>query len=355
MTRTKSKLPFLLVGRDYMMLADINEYKAGTTEELGWKHFKPVVIRQYGKDAEGRRIEKGFRVVTDSNCVKRTGYLYKAGYIDRVEISQLLSAGKQHYVYTITRAGVEALADYLGCSVEELGYREVEKRLRSNYAHHFLKLNDIRYLLSLALKDQVELELVEWRDDLQLQKEQHGNLIPVRRDGVVHNVKLFPDGFFKLSDNNGLMRSHFVEVDTGSETIQSSLSSYNSVAEKMRAYCRLLFKDGQNPQSETLLQKYYQVPSARVLVVTSSDARLERIIKVSEAIGAERRFWFTTHERLTTPRIERYTRKIGKSGREVEAYRAIMPDLLKDKLWRIAQDGMPGTWHSLDEAFNVSK
>src|SRR5205823_1826131 len=137
--------------------------------------------------------------------------LREDGLIRRIDRYQLLKDGKKPYCYSLTLKGAECLAEYLGCAIEDLHWRKKDTRLRPNFIEHLLLTNDVY----LAIKHQVRktpgLELVEWRDELDLAKSHHADKLSLEiGKGKIQRVSLVPDAYFLLRTSAGQERHHFV-------------------------------------------------------------------------------------------------------------------------------------------------
>jgi hypothetical protein len=352
MTSRKSP-PFIVTERDFRIKAIIARCGGLTAEQIGAYHFTPTVIRVY-RDKFSREVDH-LEVVVHANCQRRLKLLKDNGYVRRIERYQLLSEGKKPYLYTLTRFGAQTLAAHLNCTVEETGWRERETRLRPNYIEHHIKINDIRLAFMRAVEQVEGITLVAWRDELELTKIHSQFTIPLKVGTETRHEKLFPDACVILRGRDNVPRYAFIEYDGGTETTESRNDEYRTFAHKMRLYKSLIFKN-KDTNEESPLRKHYGIPTARVLTVTTSSTRRDRLVEVSERVECERVFWFSTHGRITTPSIVEYGKNAianGVEGMET-AYRAVLPNILSDPIWRIAADKDPTRPdHALDEPFKL--
>src|SRR5262249_54589652 len=107
----------------------------------------------------------------------------------------------------------------------------------------------------------------------------------------VLSVKLFPDGYFSLtSDENRYCV--FLEIDRGTETVSTIDWKRPSWTRKIMTYLQY-YRSG-------AYQTRYHTRSLRILTVTTSERRLANLKEATEKTGGQRRFWFTTLERIST-------------------------------------------------------
>jgi hypothetical protein len=329
---TKS-LRFRMTPRDFAILEDIGKCGALTAEQIAVRHFGVAVVRK-GKstnpDAEPV-------LATFSNAQRRLKGLREEGMVKRVERYQRLSEGRLPYLYMLTRRGAEALAEERDCSVADLEWRQTDKRIRPNYIEHLIWTNDIRLGVERALRTLPNVALVAWKDELALTKI-HGEVkIPVTYvDGRQAEVSVLPDAHFVIRDAEGVHSNLFVEIDRGSEPAEGRGVSAGTWQNKVRNYLYLFTSDWYKNQYGR---------SGRLLCVTTSPARLANLFRISQEAGAKERFWFSTYRTVTEPSI---TPRAGTNGGKHErTYDAVMPNILDDKLWLVANSD--GNRHSILE------
>lgn len=345
MTSKRNSPPFSMVERDFGILASIARCGGLSAEQISTHHFPPAVIRLY-KDTSKSEVA-GLKVVVHANCQLRLRLLKTYGYIKRIERYQVLSEGKKPFLYTLTRFGAQTLASKLNCTVEQTGYRERETRVRPNYIEHHIKVNDIRLAFMRAVEQAEGITLRAWYDELELAKIHSRFTISVQTATTTKQEKLFPDACCVLSGADDVPRYAFIEYDGGTETTQSSSEAYRTFAYKMRLYKALIFKE-KGVVAPSLLQQVYGVASARVLTITTSRVRRDRLREASEKVGCERIFWFASHEDVVKAKIVERPHGDGQGT----SYSAILPNILSDPVWQLAKDlDETRPDHALDEPF----
>ncbi len=309
---------YRMTERDYRILQDIGRCGALTAEQIGVHHFGWAVVRKgkkYNQDAVPQ-------VAICANCQRRMRHLHSARLIKRVERFQLLREGKQPYLYTLTPHGAQLLAQYVGQDIADLAWRHTDPRLRPNYIEHLILTNDIRLALERAAQQSAQVQLVRWHDEVTLEQQYRQERIPiVLADGRTQDVAFLPDAQCVLKTRDGALLHYFVEVDRATEVILSSNESYRTWERKMRSY-EAFFT---NP----LYRQRYELERCGLLTITTSWPRLERLWSVTEGVVQQPRFWFSTHRKLTEPKIvQRPERHQGESE-----YIALMPDVLSEAHW----------------------
>lgn len=232
--------------------------------------------------------------VPHSNCQHRLKLLRESGYIRRVERYQLLTEGKKPYLYALTRKGAQLLASFLGCDVQDVDWRQTDIRLTPPYVEHLILTNDVRVAITKAVQDTPPLRLVAWHDELMLKRTHHADTITIKTvQGKTLKGKLIPDAYFALSAGAVQEDKHFfLEIDRGTETGASSDESQRTWIRKVLMYLEYYQRGG-------VYEQRYGTYKGRVLTVTTSEARLGHLKRLTEEAGGKQRFWFTTFERVT--------------------------------------------------------
>ncbi len=240
------------------------------------------------------------KVAVHSNCQLRLKLLRQDGLLERIEQYQTPKEGKRPYLYRPTKRGVQAIADWLGCDSQDLSYRQKDSRLSSTYARHLIGENDLRVAILCGVRDTPGVKLPTWLDSVTLKATHGADKMTVRGPhGGTQTAVLIPDGYFELqlSQPYERMFRHFVEIDMGTETGEDSYDAdgtwRKTWARKIVLYVKYL-EGGQ----QSLMYRRYGSFRARVLSVTTSEQRLENLVRVTEKVGGRQRFWFSTFDRL---------------------------------------------------------
>lgn len=115
----------------------------------------------------------------------------------------------------------------------------------------------------------------------------------IKRQGSI-SLSVIPDGLL-VTANQTTDKTYpsFIELDLGSESVNSASRMRSSVAGKIEAYSDYLSAPLQ------FNQEFGIEGSPIVLFVADSERRLESIRKVTKELGGMGRFWFSTLDRLS--------------------------------------------------------
>jgi len=276
---------FQLTPRDREILQSVCDYRAMSTPQIDALFFARA-----GERADTSRLS--------SRCLDRLRKLSLHGLLRRVEQAQTLSEGRKPLVYFLDRRGAEYLAARNGCTVDELDWDRQGYDVKSLFLDHLLVSNDFRVAMTLAARAH-GYSLPEWRDERALRRvHQHEPVEIVRENkkGVKkrYEVALIPDGYFIL-ETERYKYHHFLEIDLGTSTLQTSDPSRRSWARKVAAYLEYYNSEA--------YQERYHTDSLRILTITTSETRLEHLKQVTEDADGKGRFWFTTIHNISTSTI----------------------------------------------------
>jgi hypothetical protein len=304
--------------RDYAILRDIGRCGALTAEQIGVHHFGWAVVRKGSRSNPDATPQ----LAIFANCQRRMKFLHERRYVKRVERFQLLRDGKQPFLYTLTLRGAQVLATHHDCEVNALEWRQTDPRLRPNYIEHLILTNDVRLGIERAALHSPHVELLVWQDELTVAELHRNDQLPLQmEDGSYQYVKFMPDAYFALKTSDGTVLHHLVEIDRATEVVVSSNESYRTWQRKMRT-CEAYF-------ASEVYRGRYNTTRGKLLTVTTSKTRLDRLFDATEQVVKQKRYWFTTHRRVTEPRIVlRENRQKGESE-----YVAVMPDVLSEAHW----------------------
>jgi hypothetical protein len=148
-----------------------------------------------------------------------------------------------------------------------------------------LKINDVRVSITLACRAN-NWELEEWRDESEFRRNPDHVTISDSR-GKRFNKPVLPDGYFRLGNlpRGATGRAHFMlEVDRATEP-------HHKVKPQILVY-QAYTTSGQ-------FQERYNAKSLRILIVTTTHRRLENLKAVVKSVGGDRKYWFTTFDKIT--------------------------------------------------------
>ena len=140
--------------------------------------------------------------------------LWQSGFIERRPVllsSKRTGFGYQHFVNVLTPKGERTASK--NTDDPALRPRRSPIKISNQTVEHSLAINDV-YVLARRAAEERGIGFHDWLDDRQL--------TAMKVAGRLNLVSI-PDGFFVLSVN-GRYYGHFLEIDTGSETIMSKRS-----------------------------------------------------------------------------------------------------------------------------------
>lgn len=325
---------FTMQARDYEILEIIGLCGALTSEQIGIYIWERVgVFTDTTKvNPDGSHPPK---ITVQSNCQRRMKLLHEAGFVQRVERFQTLKEGKKSYFYTLTASGAEAVMSVRGGSIF---WRKTDSRLRPNYVEHLIMTNDARLAVMRLQKTNHSsgLRLLRWRDELMLAQDHKELKIPasVNPDKTISYASLIPDAYFVIRDQDGYESRFFLEIDRGSESVISNNPFYRTWAHKINLYLRFIFT--LQGAKESIYTQMYREPDVKVLTITTSDERRERLLDASENVGAQKHFCFASYPDLMRIGVQKIMDEGTEKGQP--RYTITLPNIWSDPIWRIASD-----------------
>jgi hypothetical protein len=291
--RAPRRYRFTPVARDVQILYAIALLGCATAEQIEQLYYTPGFSKKLNKK------------VTSSSCQGRLRDLLREGYLRLIERYQLLREGKKPYIYALTDAGASFLARQLGCEVVDLPWRRTDTRLRADYIEHLLLTNSFRTVVLRGVTDTPPLVLRTWHDDLTLKSTHASDKMRITGPtGKQQTAVLVPDGYFVLGNTSLYTggddeKAFMVEIDRATEPVFSNDEQRASWVRKIRMYLEYFKANG-------FYQQRYGTHKGRVLTITTSEQRMNNLIKMTEQAGGMQRFWFTTFD-LVTPKTVLFT------------------------------------------------
>lgn len=211
-----------------------------------------------------------------STAQYRLSHLYQHGFVQRHFLP--VFAGWSPTLYTLDKRGVAVLKTEYGAT----GISVWDSENGHEFLSHTLAVNDFRIAVTVTCR-QAGYTLLTWSSEADL-KADYDRVTIIDHKGKKQSVSLIPDSYFTLETPKG-KTSFFLEMDMGTMTV-------GRFQTKIRAYLAYT-QSGE-------YQKRYQTKSLRILTVTNSEARCKNLKTSAESIGGDRRFWFTTAEKVNT-------------------------------------------------------
>ncbi|HEX77597.1 MAG TPA: hypothetical protein G4O03_04195 [Dehalococcoidia bacterium] len=209
---------------------------------------------------------------SEDACHERMSELYRAGLVTRLFIPTT-DEEKREVVYTLARPGARELARLT--RISPLGLAS-PKKPSFLFLEHGLRVADFMCSLEAALKGSGG-RLVCWRSEREL-KSPRGRVMRVPHPFEPgEQIPVIPDGLFSLGINSRV-EHFFLEADRGTMPLAA-------MKKKMLGYIQLYGKG--------LHHIYFGIPHFRVLLVTSTPYRRERLREALRGIGyCPNMFWF---------------------------------------------------------------
>ncbi|MFN8495572.1 MAG: replication-relaxation family protein [Caldilineaceae bacterium] len=277
-----------LGARDFAILWDVYVANPITAEQISALHFEPTAVNA---------------VSAIKNCQRRLRQYVQAGYVQRQRYRTPGKAGRYQYLYTLTEQGAATVYAYLGVEPGLAEGKPKHDPKGLGIAPHNLIATAVRIAVKRACAADLRTELDLWLYDRELRIEGMTDVVySPKATGKPKLIPLIPDAVFVLRQQQRTCLC-FVEIDTGSTTVEANALEKRSWVTKTMGYANFL-------QSEQYRQRYSRyfahlpaasIPPARVLVVTTSERRLQNLVETTQrtlvALGAEQFcswLWFTT-------------------------------------------------------------
>ena len=220
--------------------------------------------------------------------VERLQLLYHHGLLDRPKVQTVGSrytAGSRPIIYALGVRGADLLAEQYGelRSVIRWGYKN--SRLQYRYLEHRLMVSAVMVAFTIACRHN-DAALVSQSQVLRAADNRLSNPIHI----ASAKLAIGPDQVFALDQADGRREYFFLELDRGTMPIKrKKKATASSMYSKLERYARL-FEEKQHRTS-------LGISNFRVLFVTPSAARIERIIGATQDVRRSRGiFLFAEYE-----------------------------------------------------------
>jgi len=208
-------------------------------------------------DREQAKLVAGFGSTTRANTRLHT--LTEAGLLNRYFVGTI-GAGRKA-IYTLTAKGATAV----NSPYEGLRRRRDRTLVGDLFVEHQTAINSIFILLKYKSADP-NIQLRRWESF---------------HEPPAASIPLVPDAYFELAHDSGVSAG-FLEVDLGTEALKVW-------QQKAQGYLRLAITGE--------FEKRFSQPRFRVLVVTSSERRMNNIRSLIARL-TDKIFWFATFEAI---------------------------------------------------------
>lgn len=231
----------------------------------------------------------------------RLKILFDNGFIASFE-KMTFSLGRGESVFYLKKKGLEQISSLINTPLQNLASVEPPKSLL--FIEHLLSINDFRIYLKLACENsRYSFSFIPEYRNIQGKGKRLTKYIKDTTedpDNSDKQISFIPDAVFNLADSKSKKKLlFFLEVDRGTETIESPINSSNFL-NKIKTYCSYFDNKG--------YQRYdndfnYEFNGFRVLTVTTSELRMNNLKKACLKYGDVSIFWFTTFEKLSSDTI----------------------------------------------------
>jgi hypothetical protein len=225
---------------------------------------------------------------------KKLKELVEAGLLKRIvpPVVPDTRTGPPFLIYTLTKSGALLVANSLGMTLGELGWRPADD-VTFLFLGHILAL--VEYKLALAQACLAKgIRLSEWVGDKSLRRDP-AKITLTSDAGEQTQVSIVPDAYYLLELEGGLSLSCCLEIDRGTSTVETSKWQAKSWRRKVMAYQAL-----QQQENST---NDWSAPGFAVTTVTTSPTRMAHLQSICEDAGGGNHFWFTTFDQVSASTI----------------------------------------------------
>ena len=223
-------------------------------------------------------------------CQRRLKKLVEAKLIRCIEQPVKRGQGSLPYVYALDAQGAAHALELLPLSYADLDIVCKNQECYYPFLSHILATNEVRIALAHACA-QNNITLATWIDEKILRKNRpRANHIPFG-DTVVASV--IPDAYCALVDSHrGTTASFCLEVDNGTAIVTPTKDEKRGWGRKIRGYIAL-YESGE-------YARRFDTKTLQVLIVTTSQERLQHLMEATATITQEHIFLFTTFNQLAS-------------------------------------------------------
>lgn len=241
---------------------------------------------------------------SERGVLSRLQKLFHHGFLDRIK-----GPVSMPIVYALGDQGAELLKELGILETRGTGWRKKNRKIKELYLDHTLQIARFRTILTLALKNKPQNEILSWVPEREITKYE-----VMIQDGTYREIRapVIPDGFFALTDK-GQKMYFFLEADRSTMTQERFLR-------KMKAYWQF-WKQGKHVQR-------FNIQSFRVLTITKSQERMMNLRELTRMADDHKKgslmFWFTSET----------------------LYDIKSPDAVLGSIWQTPRDN---SWHHILE------
>lgn len=265
---------------------------------------------------------------------RRLMRLYRSGYLDRpiAQVDRFRAGGSQALVYGLASKGARFLAEMEHALAVSADWKSRNRTYTRENLDHTLAVASFLVDVELACRERPDVDLVFAEEITGHRVARKAHMAPVFRwsvpvswHGLSGTVQVAPDAVFGLqvrqADGQTRRSFAFVEIDRGTMTIVPEKQVREREAFLFRATILRKLLTYAESYRQGLHQEILGIPTARVLLLTGSEARAVAMQQAAERfiIGAGRvppgLLLFGTLEGLTDPLVRELRDGLGRPAR----------------------------------------
>ncbi|MDP2960722.1 MAG: replication-relaxation family protein [candidate division Zixibacteria bacterium] len=203
---------------------------------------------------------------------RRLRKLYDHEILER--IIRPVTQGKAELLYAIGPEGARQLSGHLGIPKDKLGWSQKGNGVKPEFIQHQLDLNSLRLAIEDVIEKSSGYTLLRWENNIKIK--------------VKRGLNLIPDAYLSLATPRG-NTFFFLELDRATETVTGKFRK------KMESY-QIIRERGE-------FKRQFGRENFRVLIVTTSEARLKSLLGVFNDMRLKILFWLTTFDLILSETI----------------------------------------------------
>ena len=216
-----------------------------------------------------------------SQTEHRMMLLYQNKYVKRPNREQRRRTPEM--VYWLDKAGAEIVAGLQGIEIKQFQWRE---KPRWFMVDHDLAVNDFRITINSACSNSAQILLETWVPESEFKA--YPDKVVATFQGIKIDRKVIPDGYFVLKKNKLRIR-YLLEIDRSTE-------------DNPRIFREKILPGIAYIKTPAYKERFGH-PSGRWLMVTTSEKRLDNLIRQAKRADAKGLFYFTTYEKISEASI----------------------------------------------------
>jgi hypothetical protein len=230
------------------------------------------------------------------HLAERLQGLFHHGYVQRLlppalmRVADSPQRGSDKFTYVLDEPGAETLTHAGTVSADEMAWEPRHTNRVSWFVEHQVGISTFHGAIFLAARGRPDIGLRDWT---QLVTLRDWVKVRLQSDAKETTLRVAPDAYFAILEGDK-RRNFFLEFDRGTE-------EHGRIRETLWKYWLYL-------QSRRYQERYENARDVRVLVVTTSEGRIARMLEMLMTVDPKGRglnqFWFTTEASYSLARPE---------------------------------------------------